>query len=286
VTKAFGDVKEESEGSQNKNHQREANMPKRASLMELPPESRLQISSDVIRDDLALMTLPESLRMYIEYAEDRTSIDTGATNHLQPALLRSSSQLRQDTMQLFHDLIRNYELVITIEDLKFAPQPGHWVWHIPNHKPISIMESSRSSDDSWSNVLDWLRLYHAGITDIRTDDLAFPRWPHPMHHFVIAIFDNVDSMRDCAWADLEVGLLAWGDVFYRTIDYPSDSAYRIEGMAFTHREWDIFGILTPFCHHASCLHGYLQRSSSTSISSAERSTSLFLMCGEALYGGL
>ena len=66
----------------------------------------------------------------------------------QPAICRTCRQLRNETLKLFLDFYANN----IIEDLKFGPHVGHWIW---TQGPYMMLHGV-----SWSNFKEWLQLYY------------------------------------------------------------------------------------------------------------------------------
>jgi len=156
--------------------------------------------------DSHILRLPAELRnrIYFEVMVSPTPIAIDEENHSHPGLLQTSRQLRREAIKIYEE---NNSFRVDLEDLKFAPQPSHWVWH--SYVEFSSNDTM-SFDSCWPNLVEWLRLYHAGHTDITLtlDSLDVPL--HRVMDFDLdALFTMVNTMRECSWVPVAKVVAAW-----------------------------------------------------------------------------
>ncbi|KAK5168810.1 uncharacterized protein LTR77_006119 [Saxophila tyrrhenica] len=87
---------------------------KRASLLGLPAE---------LRNVIYFMVLNNNTGGYLDLSID-------ASNHQQPAILRTSRQIREEAIKIWY----GNSFVLYTDRFKLEPQPEgpeHWIWHMP-----------------------------------------------------------------------------------------------------------------------------------------------------------
>jgi hypothetical protein len=147
-----------------------ASLPKEASLLGLPAELRNIIYIyAVVEPDL-----DHTGRLGRPGHEHIIEVDE--TNHRQPALLRTSRQLRDEASKVYY---ANHYWAVTMPKAKLTPQRDHWIFHEPakygfDTIPWTYIDAGEWSDECWPNLISWLRLFHAGLVKAQLGNPAYP----------------------------------------------------------------------------------------------------------------
>lgn len=101
-----------------------------------------------------LLQLPRGLRDVIYFYAVAKAYDITLDRHncLQPPLLRTCHQIREEASAVFYK--ENY-FRVELLNCKFEPQPDHWYWTAPFDKDVTDRGLC-----VWSNLKEWMRLDH------------------------------------------------------------------------------------------------------------------------------
>ncbi len=98
-----------------------------------------------------------------------------------------------------------------MEDLKLAPQPAHWIWNAKLIDDSSIINeeckgygetpfiSVTYSRDSWPNLVDWIRTWHATASHARRSRPTYDCEEVNVSLGLILLFDRLEHSKDVPW---------------------------------------------------------------------------------------
>lgn len=132
-----------------------------------------------------------------DYIYEREEIAIGPSACLQPALMRTCRQMREDSSLIFY---HENDFRFDIVDLKFAPQSSHWIWTKVHPEKITLELESRHS---WVNFVVWLERYSSG--EIPGIKYAWSSYMAP----VSRVFDIVEDLSNEPWRTVEIALVAY-----------------------------------------------------------------------------
>lgn len=106
-----------------------------------------------VRNQIYRYTLVE----VTDFEDDDSWIVLDQSTAMQPALLRCCRQIREEAFSIYWE---ENAFWLVINDLKLAPQTGHWIWqHSRTGHPEPRADSTKMV---WGNLLEWLHLHWQG----------------------------------------------------------------------------------------------------------------------------
>ena len=162
-------------------------------------------STSIKSSEPNLFTIPGELRnaiyRYVLVEDEQDEIQIDDSNHVQPALLRTNAQIREEASKIYYEENR---FVVKICDLKLAPQLEHWVWRRTKRpQPDMLYDGNRS----WKNFKEWLRMYWRKLDVTAVDPVA------EYYDGNIVIYQQafylVDAMSRSSWKTVDKALEAF-----------------------------------------------------------------------------
>ena len=105
----------------------------------------------------------------------------------QPALLRTSRQLREEGLKIFYS---ENTFDLHIRDLRYALPTYHWL-QMNTLKGNIVLAGSCN----WTNLQDWMRQFHSRETNFRPVGES----TIPQSRTLIALFDIAEALRAIPW---------------------------------------------------------------------------------------
>jgi len=106
--------------------------------------------------------------------------------------------LRKEGLGVYYS---SHDFNIWVTNFKLGPQPNHWVWEYQHRKPFVNTYCFGWTPKAFGNLLEWLELYHAGVTVARPRENKGHPTPQDLNilHLTEAVFDLVDTLKDDEW---------------------------------------------------------------------------------------